>query len=364
MRGPDSASIEQTVLHMKLVGANPAPRVVGLEKLPGKANYFIGNDSTKWRTNIPTYAKVKYENVYPGMDLVYYGNQRQLEYDFVVAPGTDPKIITLGFEGADKLEVDAQGDLVLYADGGEIRLHKPLVYQDIDGVRQAIAGSYVLFPQTPDPRLQTLDARPQQVGFQVAAYDFNRPLIIDPVLSYSTYLGGSGGDSGSDIAVDFSGNAYVTGSTSSLNFPLMNPLQTTNRGSNDVFVAKLNPTGTALLYSTYLGGSSHDFGNSIAVDASNSAYVTGSTASNNFPTASPLQPAFAGGALVVGDAFVAKLNATGDVLVYSTYLGGSGADGGNSIVVDASSNAYLVTANLFECLSVPYRLGLAAPLGK
>ena len=193
-------------LRMSLVGAAPKPVVSGLDELPGKVNYFIGKDRSKWRTNLPTYARVHYREVYPGIDLVYYGNQHQLEYDFVLAPGADPKKIVLGFKGADKLEIDAQGDLVLHAAGGDLRQHKPIMYQTIDGIRREIAGGYV--------RKGT-----ERLGFQVAAYDTTQPLIIDPVvLSYSTYLGGNSGESGAGIAVDADGNVYVTGGTESPNF--------------------------------------------------------------------------------------------------------------------------------------------------
>ena len=175
---PDTA---QSVVRMQLLGANSAPQVVGLEELPGKANYFRGSDPQQWRTNVPTYAKVKYAAVYPGVDLVYYGQSRQLEYDFVVAPGADPAVITLGFEGVEHVDVDAQGNLVLSTAGGSLRFQKPVIYQEEDGRRQAIAGGYVR---------KSL----HQVGFHLAAYDPVRPLVIDPVLSYATYLGGSGDD--------------------------------------------------------------------------------------------------------------------------------------------------------------------------
>ncbi len=316
---------EEAVLRMKLVGANPSPQVSGLEELPGKSNYFLGNDPSKWRTNVPQYAKVQYEDVYPGVDLVYYGNQRELEYDLVVAPWANPEAIHLAFEGEDKLEIDAQGDLVLDSDGGQVRLQKPLVYQQVDGVRQQVAGAYVLKGR-------------HHVGFQVAAYDAGQPLIIDPVLSYSTYLGGIGTDSGVGIAVDTAGNAYVTGQTDSTDFPTASPVQPALGGERDAFVTKLNAAGNALVYSTYLGGSGEDSGLGIAVDASGNAYVMGQTGSTDFPTASPIQAAHGGG---LTDAIVTKLNAAGSALVYSTYLGGSANDLGGGIAVDASGNAYV-----------------------
>ena len=243
------------MLRMQLVGANPHPEASGLEELPGHSNYFIGSDPEKWRTNVPNYAKVEYRDIYPGVDLIYYGNQRQLEYDFVVAPGVDYKSIALHFAGADEVEVDAQGDLVLHTAGEQIRLRKPLIYQETDGVRQEVDGGYVLQGE-------------QKVGFQVAAYDLSKPLVIDPVLVYSTYLGGSAFDQGVSIAVDSAGNAYVTGFTESFDFPTAGSLQANCGGGfggrRDVFVTKLNASGSALEYSTYLGGSGDDGGISIS----------------------------------------------------------------------------------------------------
>jgi len=326
------AQLKSVALRMSLVGAARKPPVAGLDELPGKANYFIGKDPAKWRTNVPTYAKVQYRNVYPGIDLVYYGNQRQLEYDFVVAPGADPKKIVLGFKGANKLEIDAQGELVLHASGGAIRQHKPIIYQNVDGVRREIAGGYVR-------------KGANRVGFQLAVYDTTRPLVIDPiVLSYSTYLGGSSDDSGGGIAVDADGNAYVTGRTSSPNFPTVaGAFEPTGGSTNDAFVTKLNPAGSALVYSAYLGGSGFDNGAGIVVDAAGNAYVTGFTASTDFPTtAGAFQTAFAGsGPFGFGDAFVTKLDPTGSALVYSTYLGGSSDDLGSGIAVDTAGNAYV-----------------------
>jgi hypothetical protein len=315
----------QAVLRMKLVSANKTPRVESAEELPGKANYFIGNDPKNWRTNIPTYARVKYHAVYSGVDLVYYGNQQQLEYDFVVAPGADPTSITIGFEGAEKLSLDDDGDLVLTPRDGEVRFQKPVVYQEIDGVRRKVSGRYTL-------------KGAHQIGFQVAAYDGSRPLIIDPTLIYSTYLGGSNFDSGGGIAVDASGNAYVTGDTQSNNFPtIAGAFDMVFAGPSDAFVAKLDPAGSALIYSTYLGGSNVDLGAGIALDASFNAYVAGYTASTNFPTTAGAFDTTLDGSF---DGFVAKLNSTGSALVYSTYLGGADHDFSFGIALDASLNAY------------------------
>lgn len=316
---------------MRLVDAASAPQVSGLDQLPGTANYFIGKDPAKWRTKVPTYAKAHYREVYPGIDLVYYGRQHQLEYDFVVAPGANPKKIVLDFRGTDKIEIDAAGDLVLHTVNGVLRQRKPVMYQEIDGIRHEIDGGYVLQSD-------------KSVGFHVMAYDTGRTLIIDPVLAYSTFLGGSGDDAGGGIAVDAAGNAYVVGGTASVDFPTTaQAIQTTFGGgiNGAVFVTKLNPAGTALVYSTYLGGSGGDGGFGIAVDANGNAYVTGSTRSTDFPTtASAFQTTIHGG----NDAFVTKLNPTGSALVYSTFLGGDGNadyDWGQGIAVDSTGNAYV-----------------------
>lgn len=322
-----------TVLRIRLEGARAAPRVTGLDELPGKVNYFIGREPARWRTNVSTYARVKYEDVYPGIDLVYYGNHRQLEYDFAVAPGADPRTIGLAFEGADGLEIDANGDLRIRVPGGEVRQKKPFVYQERGGVREAIAGAYVR-------------TGPRQVGFLVPAYDASRPLVIDPQLAYSTYLAGGDFDSGLAIAVDSFGNAYVAGQTYSTNFPTTGgALRTSLRGSSDAFVTKLNATGSVAVYSTYLGGRGWDSGFGIAVDSAGNAYVTGSTLSTDFPTTTgafqrtlrvnPADPDSS------EDAFVTKLNATGSALVYSTYLGGPDVDWGVRIAVDSSRRAYV-----------------------
>jgi len=341
------------VMRMRLVGGNTKGRVVGLDELPGRSNYFIGSDPKKWRTNVPSYARVKYESVYPGVDLLYYGNQRQLEYDFVVAPGADPNQIKLSFSGADGLRVDAaSGDLVLMAGNDEVRLRKPAVYQPAVAVVPAS-------PPPSGPPASGLDARHSSlvllhssfvlasnnvVAFRVAGYDPQRALVIDPVLSYSSYLGGSGEDQGFGIAVDGAGAAYVTGETVSTDFPTVAAFQGNCDNcaipTYDGFVTKVNPTGTALVYSTYLGGSGKDVGLGIMVDGAGDAYVTGETVSTDFPTANPFQ-AINHAAPSHSTAFVAKLSSTGSTLIYSTYLGGSGGEFGSGIAVDAAGNAYI-----------------------
>jgi uncharacterized repeat protein (TIGR01451 family) len=320
------------VVRMQLLGANRHPSVRGEDPLPGASNYFIGNDPSKWRTNVAHYAKVRLSEVYPGIDVVYYGNHRQIEYDFIVSPGADPRQIRLHYEGTGRIDIDPAGDLVLHVKGGELRIRRPVVYQESVGSRDQVSVSY--------RRLASRD-----FGFQLGGYDAARPLVIDPVLSYSTYLGGSAYDSGHAVAVDSSGSAYITGVTTSADFPTASPLQPGQKSEYDVFVAKVNPSGSGLIYSTFLGGSRFypagavtiEAGIGIAVDTQGNAYITGHTDSNDFPTANPLQAASGGS----GDAFVTKLNASGSALVYSTYLGSSGDDRGHSIAVDRSGNAYV-----------------------
>jgi hypothetical protein len=347
LSGPESKA--SAVLRMKLVGANPTPRVGGLEQLPGKSSYFLGQDPKKWRTNVSTYTKVKYDGVYPGVDLIYYGNQGQLEYDFLVGPGANPRDIALNIQGAERLNIDGQGDLVVDMNGEVVRFHKPIVYQsenagsEIKDRKLKIDSHYVLQGEN-------------QVGFEVAKYDTSKPLVIDPVLKYATYLGGSGDDWGSvfnflrAVAVDPRGNAYVIGTTDSVDLPTTaGAYQPKFAGSGggfidpfggfavgDVFVAKLNKAGDALVYSTYLGGGGDDYGEGIAVDAAGNAYLAGMTDSTDFPTRNPIQAENAG----LADLFFAKLNATGTALVYSTYLGGSDSDGDPMIALDPRGNLY------------------------
>jgi hypothetical protein len=322
---PDAAS---RALHLRWVGANPAPRVSGREEQTGKVNYLKGKDPSGWRRNVPIYARVAYESVYPGIDLVFYGNQRQLEHDYVLAPGADPRKVRFTFEGADRVEIDHSGELVIHLGEEEVRLHRPIAYQDTRAGRGPIPVDYRLIA-TGGPGLP-------EVGFTVGIYDPGTALVIDPVLSYSTYLGGARHDDASDIAVDAAGNAYVVGMTYSLDFPRLHSMNPTSE-QEEVFITKLSPAG-ALVYSTILGGWGNETGTAIAVDEAGCAYVTGYTLSPDFPWVHPLPASFRGQAL---DVFIAKLNPAGSALVFSTYLGGSDNDLASSIAIDPSGAAYV-----------------------
>jgi hypothetical protein len=343
-----------SALRMKLVGANSADPN-GEIQLPGKSNYLIGNDPEKWHRDIPQFARVRYRNVYPGIDLVYYGNQGRLEYDFEVAPGSDPKQVALRFQGIQTPKIDAHGDLVLEAGGSELRLQAPHVYQKVGTEERPVAGHFELRGHAKD-----------EVGFQLGAYDRSRALIIDPVLVYSTFLGGSGNEACSIIApitvpgisvpvpppgcpaitVDAASNAYVAGSTTSTNFPAtageyqpdLAPGATAN-----VFIAKFSPTGS-LLFATYLGGNGTDYTAGVAVDSGFDILVAGTTSSGNFPTTNgATNAAFQTTPVTSGKhVFVSKLDPTGKFLLYSTYLSGNGTDIASGLAVDQSgSNAYV-----------------------
>jgi hypothetical protein len=320
---PNLGPTETAAVTLRLLGANSAAKGEAVGRLPGVSNYLIGNDPTKWHVNVPTYGGVDYANVYPGIDLNYHGEQGQLEYDFVVRSGAYAGTISLQVQGAQSWSLDASGNLVLHTAAGDVVQKAPVAYQEINGVRRDVAARFVLRDHG-------------TVGFAVGAHNPALPLTIDPVLTYSTYLGGSDADYGIAIAVDSAGSAYATGDTLSTNFPTVNPFETAV-GAYDVFVAKLNPAGNALVYSTYLGGSSFDFVNGIAVDATGNAYIAGDTNSNDFPAVGGFQGSLAGSY----DAFVAKLNAAGNGLVYATYLGGSDFDAATSIALDSSDNAYV-----------------------
>ena len=321
--GAERKNTSPSIVRMRMVGAEATTSLAGVERRIGRSHYLSGGPA-QWRRDVPTFARVRYDNVYPGISLLFYGSDRQLEYDFIVAPGADPAAVVLAFEGAEQVRLDAQGDVVVRTDAGELRVRRPVIYQEVRGERRPIAGGYVLDGD--------------RVRFRIAPWDTSRPLVIDPVVNYSTLLGGRSNDQGFGIAVDSGGNAYVTGSTISLNFPVSSaPFQVSRRGVTDAFVTKLDPTGTTVLHSTFLGGSGDDAGNAIAVDALGNAYVAGTTNSLNFPVLGPVQPRLGGG----NDAFVAKLDPTGSALVYSTYLGSNTEDVGNGIALDAVGNAYV-----------------------
>jgi predicted extracellular nuclease len=323
------ASDARAVIRMGFDGANAAPRVAGIAPQQARSNYFSGQRVMR---DVAHYGKVGYDALYPAVDLVYYGSQGQLEYDFTVAAGGDPARIALDFSGVQSMHVDASGNLVLGTSVGDVVQHAPIAYQLIDGERHAVQASYAI------------DSR-RKVGFRLGAYDHDQALVIDPVLVYSTYHGGTLGDRGYDIAVDSSSNAYVTGRVdSTVGFPVSGAYQATNKGASDIFVSKFSPAG-ALVYSTYIGGAGTDEGAGIAIDGSGNAYVTGRTTSLDFPRVNAFQSSLGG----VQDAFLVKLNAAGNGLVYSTYLGGGTNPGGSSltgeygfaVAVDASGSAYV-----------------------
>jgi len=319
----DFHSSASTSLQLSLVGAAKNPVVVGEQQQAGLVNYFIGGDPTKWQRNVPTYAQVRYKNVYPGIDLVYYGNHRQLEYDFAIAPGADPSRIQFAIKGATQIQLDASGNLVLQTGSGELHFQSPVVYQESNGQRLPVSGAYVVNDSA-------------HVAFQVAKYDSSKPLVIDPVLLYSTYLGGAGDDQPTGIAVDSTGNVYVAGYTNSSDFSLTT-LGSPATSSNHVFVAKLDPTGSNLIYADYLGGNGDDYGIGLALDSANNLYVTGSTTSSNFPAVKAYQGVEPG----PYSGFLSKISADGSSLSYSTYLGGSGFDQPASVAVDTLGEAYV-----------------------
>jgi len=345
--------IGRVALRMQIIGANAKAAALARQPLSGKVNYFIGKDPRQWHADVPTFGKVGFQGVYPGIDLVYYGSQTHLEYDFVVAPRADPKQIQLHFAGVQDVHLDREGALVVRTAGRELKWRKPMVYQEDAAGKHTVVAHF---------RLKQMRSGQTGVRFALGRYDRARPLVIDPVLLYSTYLSGHqrdnidagpGGETPQDIAIDGSGNAYIAGYTYSTDFPTtagaFQPTKNANSEHTTAFVTKINPTGTALVYSTYLGGTD-SFGSwaaGIAIDSSGSAYITGSVYSNDFPTT---PGAFQGAMHIPGanysNAFVTKLNATGSALIYSTYLGGSGGtpgsgDAATKIAIDAGGSAYV-----------------------
>jgi uncharacterized protein (TIGR03437 family) len=397
VRGPDNRARRVT---MRIVGARSDANAEGMDALPSYSNYFIGDTPSAWRTRVPHYSKLKFDDVYPGIDLVYYGKDRRLEYDFLLSPGANHKKIELDFNGADRLEIDSSGDLLIDAGGIKIRQLRPKVYQWIDGKKHHVESAYRL-------------SSGSRVRFALSRFDPSQSLIIDPVIQYSTYIGGSGHDKGVDlaidrtgamyitgytnsgdlrsafrdqqqfagkidgmiaklsatgdsvewisyyggrendeptsIAIDSGGNAIISGYTDSSDLPLQNPGQAA-RGAGDAFVAKFNSSGTALLYATYLGGTGLDRANDVATDSAGNAFITGWTRSSDFPTLGSFQSGAAGGG---GDVFVTKLPPSGSPLLYSTYVGGNGDDLGTAISVDGQGAAYVTggtTSTIFPVL--------------
>ena len=327
-RAKGARDLEQAVVSMRLAGGRLDVEPAGSQVLPGTTNYFIGDDPSRWKAGVEGYARVRYVGVLPGVDVVYYANgERRLEYDLVLAPGTDPNDVAVTFDGARSLTIDGDGAAVLElrADA-EIVLPAPAAYQaGHDGQREPVAVRY--------------ERREGALAFVVGRFDRRRALVIDPTLVYSTYLGGSAYDYASAIAVNSQGQAYLAGFTASTDFPLAGAYQGTNARGMDAFVTKLNPSGSALVYSTYLGGSSYDYATAIAIDSANEPCVAGYTQSTNFPTASPYQAGL--GAAGAENAFVATLDVFGSTLTRSTYLGGGASDYASAIAVNSAREVFV-----------------------
>ena len=322
-------------LRINLRGARSDALLGGAGLLPGKSYYFTGSNPSGWRLGISNFTRVRARDIYPGIDVVYYGNERQLEYDFLVAPHADPRLICLEFDGAVP-RVGTNGSVVLHMPRGDVQLIEPVAYQEIDGLRRKVRVRYVL--------------QGSRAGFQLAAYDRSLPLVIDPVLLYSSYLGAGGLDGSSAVAVDSNGNAYVTGWTSSANLAVTaGAAQSNHGGMTDAFLVKVDPSGTVRLYTTYFGGSSNDYGKAVALDPAGNIYIAGSSNSSNFPLLNPIHT-YAGGS----DAFVAKFAPTG-VLTYSTLIGGSGNDEAHAIAIDGTGAVYV--AGSTDSLNFPTTAG-------
>jgi Beta-propeller repeat len=331
--------VETSVLRLKLVGANAKAKVSGEDLQSATSNYFIGQERNNWRTKVPNYARVHYRGIYPGIDLMYYGHERQIEHDFVLAPGANPKLIRLQFEGAKSAAIDGNGDLVLHLEDGELRLHNPIIYQQKGGKKKEIAGRYILLAGN-------------RAGFEIGKYDRRQPLVIDPVLSYSTYFGGSGNEWVDGVGLDKDGNAFVFGETNSSDLTLLSPYQgscTSNpgpgvvcNGRTDLYLAKFGPTGT-LLWSTYIGGSDQEYGlagTNIALDQQGNATIAGMSNSPDFPTLHAFQSVCTSCANGVESMVIVTFKPDG-TLLYSSFLGDVFGAQGIGVAADASGKVYV-----------------------
>jgi len=343
-----TAKINYAEVRMQLIGANQDSIWQGGNKQVGISSYFSGNNPKQWQTKVPHYGSVRYDNVYKGIDLTYYGNPQQLEYDFIVKPGADPSVIQLGFEGIDRIHIDKKGDAQLKVQGKTLTQHAPIAYQFIEGKKQKVEAIYTLLnnPLLKQQAGQTLALLEQnknksiQLGIQLASYNPAYELIIDPVLSYSTYLGGSSNDIIKAIDIDDSGAMYIAGYTESSFFPTGTQVDAPQIAfsSSKVFVSKLTPSGDQLLWTVFLDGSNNEMGTGIAVDSAGQASITGYTASSDFPTINAIDNNTLDG---ITDAFVAKITANGSGLVYSRFIGGSSSDFGTAIALDSAGEAYI-----------------------
>jgi hypothetical protein len=311
-----------STFRMNLVGQNPNPKIEGLDRESSVSNYFIGDDPSAWRSSVPQFARVKYGSVYPGIDLVYYGSERQLEYDFVVSPRVNPSVVQMEFPGANNLSISPEGDLVLQTGGGEVRHQRPVAYQIRGGTREAVEASFVV--------------EKGRASFALGAYDHSLPLVIDPKFVWATYVGGPGDDQANDISVDAAGNAYLTGAVESIAGVTTGVLNGQAGKAFQIFVTKVNPAG-AIVYTAYVGGSSNEEGHSIGLDPDGNVYVTGFTTSTDFPLVNAAQTKLGG----AQDGYVFKLNKEGTALLFSTYIGGAQLDRSYGIAVDPAGNSYV-----------------------
>jgi len=315
---------EALLIKAQFVGANENVEATGEDRLSHNCNYFYGNDPGKWATDVPNYSSIIYKDIYPGIDLRYYGNGTGIKYDFIVNPGADISRIRICYEEVNNLSISNTGDLRAQTRFGLVYENIPLAYQIVNGYREEVSGRYII-------------RKMGEFGFEVDGYNTSYSLVIDPELIYSTFLGGNLSDFVGDIEVDSLGNTYITGTTSNSDFPVVNPYDGIYNGNGDVYVLKFLKEGDSLIYSTFLGGSSYDFGYSLAVSPSGNVYVAGTTGSTNFPTINAYDASNNG----ASDGFVAKLSSNGNTLTYSTYLGGNGSDAINGVDLDPTGKAYV-----------------------